>query len=144
VINKNGDKKTFRVGDFAQFVKLRSSRAALGSRNADFIALGAKANALLRPVVTDYEQIFALLARGKTHGVRDRLAKAEEYRAVVLQRTTEISDYLNWFEATQMTSRSSAFDNYLKTAEEISEQDRKQKSAVGRYLDQMERELGTE
>ncbi len=141
VINKKGDKKTFSVGDFTQFTKLSSSRATLSARHADIVALSARANALMRPVVGDYEQIFALLARGKTHGIRDRLAKAEEYRTFVLKRTSEIADYLNWFEATQMKTRSGAFDSYLKTANEISEQDRKQKGAIGRYLDELEREF---
>ena len=69
------------------------------------------------------------------------MAKAEEYRQRALRRVSDISDYLNWFEATQMQSRSGVFDDYLKTAREISEQDRKQKSLVGKYLDELEKEL---
>jgi hypothetical protein len=141
VTNKKGDKKTFAVGDFAQFTKLSSSRATLSARHGEILALSTRANALMMPVVGDYEQIFAFLARGKTRGVRDRLAKVEEYRAFVLKRTTEVADYLNWFEATQMKTRSGAFDNYLRTANEISEQDRRGKSAVGQYLDELEREF---
>ena len=116
VINKKGDKKTFAAGDFAQFTKLPSSRATLSARHTEIVALGTRANALMRPVVGQYEQIFTLLARGKTRGVGDRLAKVEEYREFVLKRTSRIADYLNWFEATQMKTRSGAFDNYLKTA----------------------------
>ena len=141
VTNKKGDKKTFALSDFAQFTKLSSSRATLSARHSEIMALSTRANALMRPVVGDYEQILALLARGKAHGIRERLAKAEEYRAFVQKRTTEIADYLNWFEATQMKTRSGAFDNYLKTANEISEQDRKQKGAIGRYLDEIEQEF---
>jgi hypothetical protein len=59
----------------------------------------------------------------------------------VLRRCSDIADYLNWFEATQMGSRSNTFDNYLKTANEISEQDRKQKSPIARYLDEFELEF---
>ena len=58
-----------------------------------------------------------------------------------LRRATDIADYMNWFEATQMKTRSGAFDNYLKTAAEISEQERKQKGLVGRYLDEIEKQL---
>ena len=141
VTNKKGDKKTFAIGDFAQFMKLSSSRATLASRHAEIVALSARANTLMRPLVGDYEEIFALLARGKTHGLRDRLAKVEEYRVFVLKRTSQIADYLNWFEATQMKTRSGAFDNYLKTANEISEQDRQQKGAIDRYLDELEQEF---
>jgi hypothetical protein len=141
VLNDRGDKKTFAVADYAQFMKLPSSKTTLGARHTEIIALGTRANALMRPVVADYEQIFALLARRKTRGVRDRLAKVEEYRALVLQRTSEIGDYLNWFEATQMKTMSGAFDNYLKTVNELSEQDRKQKGPIGKYLDELEQQF---
>jgi hypothetical protein len=122
-------------------VKLPSCKATLSNRHAEIIALASRANALMRPVVGDYEQIIALLARGKTRGVRGRLGKVEEYRAFVLKRTSEITDYLNWFEASQMKTRSGAFDDYLRTAEELSEQDRKQKGPIGRYLDELERQF---
>jgi hypothetical protein len=141
VINKKGDKMTFGIGEYAQFMKLHSSRATVGVRHTEIVALSARANPLMRPVMVDYEEIFALLSRGKTHGLRDRLSKAEDYRTFVLKRTTAIADYLNWFEATQMKTRSGAFDNYLKTATELSEQDRQQKNAIGRYLDQLEQEF---
>ena len=55
--------------------------------------------------------------------------KVEEYRGVVRQRTSDIADYLNWWEATQMKSRSDTFDNYLKISDQISNEDRKKKVA---------------
>lgn len=140
-INKAGDKRTFGVAEFAEYLKVPASRAALTSRHNEIIALSLRADALYRPVLADYEQIFSLLARGKSRGMRDRLAQVEQYRSFVLRRSSEIADYLNWFEATQMGSRSNMFDNYLKTANEISEQDRKQKNPIGRYLDEFEQEF---
>jgi hypothetical protein len=140
-VDKKGTKKTFAIGDFKEFRKVPASREALFERHTEILALAAKSNALLRPVVKEYEEIFALLSRGKAHGVAERLAKVEEYRAVVLRRTTEIADYLNWWEATQNKSRSGEFDTYLRTANEISEQDRKQKGPIAEYLDQLEQEF---
>jgi hypothetical protein len=141
VIDKSGQKKTFAISDFAQFSKFRSSRAAVAARHEEVLALSTRANALMRPVMTEYEQIFASLARGKTHGVKERLAKVERYRALVLKRTSDIADYLNWWEATQVRSRSGTFDDYLRAANEISEQDRKDKGPIGAYLDQMEQDF---
>jgi hypothetical protein len=129
------------VADYAQFMKFPGSRATLASRHAEILQLSTRANALLRPVVDDYEKTFTLLARGKTHGLRARLAKTEEYRAFALRRTSDIADYLNWFEGTQMKSRSETFDDYLKTANEISEQDRKQTGPISQYLDALEQEF---
>ncbi len=141
VASKSGEKKPFSVSDFPQFMKFSANRDALASRHTEIVALSSRTNALMRPIVTEYEEIFALLARGKTHGMKDRLAKVEAYRAVVLKRTSDIADYLNWWETTQMQSRSGEFDNYLKAANEISEEDRKQKDPIGRYLDELEREF---
>lgn len=141
VINKQGEKRTFAVGDFKDFMKLPGSKATLGTRHTEIIALSSRANALLRPVMSDYEHIFSALAQGKTRGVRERLAKVEEYRTFVARRTSQISDYLNWFEATQMKTKSGAFDNYLKTVEELSDQDKKQKGPIGEYLDELEEQF---
>ena len=138
VINKKGEKRTFAVSDYKDFVKLPGGKATLADRHTEIIALSSRANALMRPVMSDYEQIFALLSQGKTRGLRERLTKAEDYRTFVIKRTSEISDYLNWFEATQMKSKSGAFDNYLKTVEELSDQDKKQKGPIGEYLDELE------
>lgn len=135
------EKKTFPITDYAQLLKVPGSREALTNQHTEIVALSTKANAVFRPVIADYGEIIALLARGKTRGIKGRLAKAEEYRQRALRRVSDISDYLNWFEATQMQSRSGVFDDYLKTAREISEQDRKQKSLVGKYLDELEKEL---
>jgi hypothetical protein len=138
VINKKGEKRTFAVSDYKDFVKLPGSKATLADRHTEIIALSSRANALMRPVMSDYEHIFASLSQGKTRGLGERLAKVEDYRAFVIKRTSEISDYLNWFEATQMKSKSGAFDNYLKTVEELSDQDKKQKGPIGEYLDELE------
>ncbi len=138
VINKMGEKRTFAVSDYKEFVKLPGSRATLANRRTEIIALSSRANALMRPVVSDYEQIFTSLSQGKTRGLRERLAKVEDYRGLVLKRTSQIADYLNWFEATQMKSKSGAFDNYLKTVEELMEQDKKQKGPISEYLDELE------
>jgi len=141
VVNKAGDKHTFDVADYAQFMKLPSSRATIASRHEEILELSTRSNALMRPVVVDYEQIFSLLARGKKRGIRDRFASAEKYRSFALRRISDIADYLNWFEGTQMKSRSETFNSYLKTANELSDQDRKQKGPIGEYLDELEQEF---
>lgn len=141
VTNKAGEKKNFALAEFDQYSKLPASRGALREREAEIIALSTRANALYRPVMAEYGEILTLLVRGKTRGLKDRLAKVEERRRFVLQRTTQIADYLNWFEATQMASSSGMFDNYLKTASELDEQDRKKDGPIARYLDVLEPEF---
>ena len=137
---KDGAVKTFAPGDFAQYLKLPASRPALAERHALIIALSARASALYRPVLAEYEQAFAQLARGKTGGVRERLERIEQYRTSVLRRTAEIADYLNWFEGTQLGGKSNVFDSYLRTANELSTQEQKRRDPIARYLDEIEHE----
>ncbi len=137
---QGSEKKTFDLADYASYLPLPGSRAVLAEHHAKLIALSTRANALFRPVLVDYEAALALLARGKTKGVRERLASIRKYRADVLQRMSAIADYLNWFEVTQRIGPNRDFDEYLKTAREISEQERKQRAPIARYLDELERE----
>lgn len=139
-IGKDGDRRTFTLGQFNDYLKLPASRAALLRGQTAMVTLSAQANALYRPIIAEYEQIFALLARGKTRGVRDRIAKVEQYRESVLRRTVDIADYLNWFEATQMSAKSNAFDGYLKIANEL-ETPLKRNDPITRYLDEVEVQL---
>ncbi len=137
---QGSEKKTFDLADYESYLPLPGSRAVLAEHHAKLIALSTRANALFRPVLVDYEATLALLARGKTKGVRERLASIRKYRADVLQRMSAIADYLNWSEATQRIGPNRDFDEYLKTAREISEQERKQRAPIARYLDELERE----
>jgi len=139
-INKNGEHRTFTLGQFNEFLKLPASRAALLRGQASLVTLSAQANALYRPIIAEYEQLFALLARGKTRGIRERLTKVEQYRESVLRRTVDIADYLNWFEATQMSAKSNAFEGYLKIANEL-EAPLKRTDPITQYLDEIEEQL---
>jgi hypothetical protein len=137
---KADEKKAFALGDFEEFLKLPGSKPALLGAQGGLIALSTRASILHRTVIADYEQIIALMLRGKTHGLKERLARSQEYRDLVLKRTAEISDYLNWFEATQLDTRSDAFDGYLKAANELAVPP-KHDDPISKYLDAMESEF---
>lgn len=138
--NKQDEKRSFTVGEFAQYLKLPASRAALATAQSNVVALSAQANALYRPVVAEYEQILGLLGRGKTSGLKERLLRVENYRETVLRRTAEIADYLNWIEATQIATRSEKFDGYLQVANEM-ETPVKRNDPISRYLDEIAQEF---
>lgn len=139
---KKGTKETFEFADYRKFVKLRTSRPALYARAAALGELLTKAHPLLRPVLTEYQQIAGELARGKTRNVDKSLASIANYRSMIVERMDKISDYLNWFEATQMPERSGAFEGYFKAAEALeNQQPRRRVDALSRYVDQVEREF---
>lgn len=139
-IDKAGTKKVFAISEYEQLLKVPGSRAALAGVQRSLVALSTQANALFRPVVADYEQICASLARGKTKRIRERLAEVERYRLLVLNRMSDIVDYLNWYEATQLRDSERAFDSYLKAVNDQSQEEQKSSDAVSRYLDQLEKE----
>jgi len=143
VTNKKGDKEKFGVADFGGFVKLPGCRRTMEEAQAALIRLSARANAILRPVVAEYEKIFALLARRRTRGVAERIARIEHYRDTILHRMNEVADYLNWYEATQFGTRSNAFDGFLKTAAQLSNEEARSRLAdpVANYLDQLQEEF---
>ena len=139
-IDKTGAKETFAIADFARFIKLRGTRAALAARRQSIFTLGAQAHALLRPVIADYDEILSLLTRGKTQKLAARIENIERYRATVLHRMDKIADYLNWYEATQLGTRTNAFDSYLKAANEVSREEKRRDDPIARYLDLLEKE----
>jgi hypothetical protein len=137
---KTGQTRHFNVQQFDEYLKIPESRQVLAAQRAALVALSLRANALLRPVIAEYEQALALLERGKSRGIKERLERAGQLRAAIVRRIDEIADYMNWFEATQLPGSSKLFEGYLKTANEISEQDKARRDPIARYLDSIEKE----
>jgi len=93
------------------------------------------AHPVLRPVAREYQQITALLARGKRRGIANRLSHLDGTRKELAARMGEIDDYLNWFEATQMERESGAFNDYLKAANESEVSAPRRRDPLSVYLD---------
>ena len=53
---------------------------------------------------------------------------------------SDIDDYMNWFEATQMESRSGAFADYLRAADQPQAESRR-RDPLSVYLDALEDRL---
>lgn len=117
-MDKTGRTQKFPVSDFPQFVKLPGAKNALNVARVKIAALTARANPLFRPVISEYEQICSQLSVRKTGGIAERIASIERYRSSLLQRMGQITDYMNWYEATQAEVRTGEFDQYLRRAKE--------------------------
>jgi hypothetical protein len=143
IVDKKGKTERFAVSQFPQFVKLPGTKDALNRQRAAIVALSTRANAIFRPVLTGYDEIFALLAKGKTKRVAERIHDVEVYRTTVLHRMSDIEDYLNWYEATQMGGSAKPFESYLSTAKQMeSNTDKSSNSqAISDYLDLLEEQL---
>jgi hypothetical protein len=141
--DKAGSREHFSLRQFRDFIKMPGARETMKQQHLEAVKLGAQANALLAPIVQGYEQIFFLLARGKTQGIATKINQVETYRTTVLNRRGEIADFLNWFEATQLGTRSDVFDGYLQIARKIDRESTRTAAGteIAQYLDLLQGEF---
>jgi hypothetical protein len=118
-------------------------KAAADKMGQALLLLVGTAHPVMRPVSREYQQIAALLARGKRRGIAKRLFRLDVTRKQLAARMGEIDDYMNWFEATQMESRSGAFNNYLKAANESEGSASRRRDPLSVYLDALEDQIET-
>jgi hypothetical protein len=127
--------KTADLGELARRNASRDEKAALNQMSQALLLLIGTAHPVLRPVAREYQQIAALLARGKRRGIANRLSHLDGTRKELAARIGEIDDYLNWFEATQMERESSAFNDYLKAASQSEVSAPRRRDPLSVYLD---------
>ena len=127
--------KTVQLGDLSQRKISPVESAAVAAASQDLVLLAARANPILRPIVQEYQQIAALLTNGKRKGLTARLARVQTVRARLATCMSEIDDYMNWFEATQMERESGAFNDYLKAASQSEVSAPRRRDPLSVYLD---------
>jgi hypothetical protein len=117
-MDKKGTLQKFALADFEQFVKAPGARTALSMARVKIAALAAKASPLYRPIISEYEHICGQLSVRRTRGIAKRIAEIEQYRTALHEKMGLITDYMNWYEATQDVGNPGAFDRYLRQARE--------------------------
>jgi hypothetical protein len=110
-------------------------KAAVEDMSQALLLLVGTAHPVLRPVAREYEQVAALLARGKRRGIAKRLSHLDITRQELSARMSEIDDYMNWFEATQMETQSGAFNDYLKAMNQSQVSAPRRRDPLSVYLD---------
>ncbi len=112
-----------------------AEKAALNHLGQALLLFIGQANPVLRPIARDYQQMAALLARGKRRGVAKRLARVQTTREQLTARMSDVDDYMNWFEATQLPARSGVFADYLKAASQPQATAPRRRDPISVYLD---------
>ena len=140
---KNGGlPKTYTLADYKEYSTLKDNKKLLANARAGMIELSGRSSSLSRSIVIGYQEVIDRLYRGKTGGMDAKIAALEGARKTVLQQREEISDYLNWYEGTQVQSESGAFEEYFRSARQLSlDQPVHRPDAVSSYLDSMELEF---
>jgi hypothetical protein len=130
--------KLVRLDELAQHKLSASEKMTLDQLKRDLMYLVPQTNPVLRPIGREYQEIVELLARGKRRGVPKRLSRLEQIRQQLAARMTEIDDYLNWFEATQMNSGSGNFTGYLKAMDQSQVPAPRRHDPLSVYVDALE------
>jgi hypothetical protein len=130
--------KVVRLDELAQHKLTASEKMALDQLKRDLMFLVPQTNPVLRPIGREYQEIIALLARGKRRGVLKRLSRVELIRQQLAVRMTEIDDYMNWFEATQMNRGSGNFIGYLKAVDQSQVPAPRRHDPLSVYVDALE------
>ena len=137
-LRTDGRDKSLSFEDLCQRKPAPAQRLALQKFSQELLLLAAQANPALRSVVQDYQQVSAQLALGKLRGLAARLADLKTLRSKLSSRMTEIDDYLNWFEATQLSTRSGLFEDCLNPSSLETPSRGHRKDSFSAYLDAME------
>ena len=135
---ERGTEKTYRLEEFAIFLKARTARDVLGLLTHDLSALATRANPVYTPIIAEYAEITARLSRGKTAGVARRLERLRAARERLAAQMRKIDDYLNWYEATGLAHPSGEFADYLRAAERSIQRERTKRDPISVYLDVLE------
>jgi hypothetical protein len=118
-------------------------KAAVNHMSQGLLLLVGTAHPVLRPVAREYQQIAALLIRGKRRGIAKRVSHLDGTRKELAARMGDIGDYMNWFEATQMENQSGAFSDYLKAANQSQVSVQRRRDPLSVYLDALEDQIET-
>jgi hypothetical protein len=130
--------KLVRLEELAQHKLSASEKITLDQLKRDLMYLVPQTNPVLRPIGREYQEMVELLARGKRRGLTKRLSRLEQIRQQLTARMTEIDDYMNWFEATQMNSGSGNFTGYLKAADQSQVPAPRRHDPLSVYVDALE------
>jgi hypothetical protein len=138
-----GRPKPANLSELSRSKLSAEEKAAVNHMSQGLLLLVGTAHPVLRPVAREYQQIAALLIRGKRRGIAKRVSHLDGIRKELAARMGDIDDYMNWFEATQMENQSGAFSDYLKAANQSQVSAHRRRDPLSVYLDALEDQIET-
>lgn len=117
-----------------------TGNAALVQLSRDLSLLTTRAHPLMRTIVREYQEIASLIVVQKWRWLTHRLSEVNALRDQIAAQMNKIDDYMNWFEATQLTNKSGSFTGYLMAAEFGAARSRR-RDLLSVYLDSLENQL---
>ena len=137
-IPDNVSGRKYSLDEFSVFLRDPATKRVLIHLRRDLRLLEARAQPIYCPLIGEYEKTAALLSRRKTNGITERLFQLRESRKAATLKMRMISDYMNWFEATQSKIPSGLFDDYMKAADAAESAADRRHDSISVYLDVFE------
>jgi hypothetical protein len=137
----NSDFIEVDIADYRQFINHPERVKLLADIEVKLLRLSYRAFPLHRLMIQEYQVILTLLAKGKTAGIDEKLAKLAAARADIASLTEQATDYVNWYEATQVNRRSGAFTAYKKVFEDLNRPLPPRRDGLSEYLDDLDKEF---
>jgi len=131
-----------RLHDYRQFVD--HPKAPLVFENCRQALEGVRVRCfpLYRPIVDQYQTAVERLMKGDKGGVDELLAEGDELRGQIRAVMTRATDFMNYYEATQVGERSGDFKGYHELLDQMrSQKPRPRGDRISTHLDELEREF---
>jgi hypothetical protein len=116
--------------------RTKTGRYMVRQKAEELLRLEIRAHPLIRPVVQEYRLIASELAAKPKRKLGVRIRKNLQLQQAVVKRADEMEDYLNWFEAAQLSTPSKEFDSAVDSQSNALTFHRN--DAMSRYLDSIE------
>ncbi len=143
--NQQGHDETIPLREAAAHASSRSVKKQLREASAKLIAEAATANPIVAPLYGQLAGFCSTLANGKAKKPEIVIARIETTLEEISALATQITDHINWVEATQVRPDDNPFENYFRMAQSLSREQKRQPprggDPVASYLDGMERIL---
>ncbi len=112
-------------------------RFTLRQKSEELLRLEVRAHPLLRPMIGEYRRIASELTIKPRKNVTGEIAKNMELTNAVIEKSQQVEDYLNWYEAAKIQTSSGEFDALPLQNPDVPDFNARNDS-VTRYMDDIE------
>ncbi|NOX99622.1 MAG: hypothetical protein GXP30_07825 [Verrucomicrobia bacterium] len=134
-----------RIHDFEQFYKRKDCKKMLEQNQRQLRALRYHCFPLYAPVISKYEIAVSRLMKGKRKRLAEDLLELDEELTRIGETVMRVTDFLNYYEATQLEEPGGDFERYHQASEKIRQgKPPVRKDRISKYLDEVEREFSGE
>ena len=129
------------VMDFERFIRRKDRNEILMPVRQRLLELSFRSFPSYRKMIQDYLELVRRLRAGEARGVAEELEALHATRANLSAELTDVKDYLNWYEVTQLQQKSGAFLEYLQRAKALEGDLMPHQDTLSEYLDKIEAAL---